>query len=183
MKTGPIKTGLAVLGMGAFAIVFQGAVAGTLSPPWCPDLGFLIVIALGPRLASGSVGLTLAAALGYLSDLLSGSLLGQHVLLRMLAFGAARRAGRQLDLRGVLPQAVFAGSLSGLNALALAVVTAFFVGSGFGWPAPMSLLAHAVVDAVFAPLVAVGVDRLLAWVGEDDAGRRLMRFEPRGRLV
>ena len=183
MKTGMIKTGLAILGMGAFAIVLQGALAGFLSPSWCPDLGFLIVIALGPRFSSGAGGLSVAAILGYFSDLLSGSLLGQHVLLRMLAFGAARRAGRQLDLRGVLPQAVFAGSLSGLNALAFAVVTAFFVGSGFGWPAPRALLAHAAVDAVFAPLVAVAVDRLLAWVGEDDASRSLMRFEPRGRMA
>ena len=178
-----MKKGLAILGMGAFAIVLQGAVAGFLSPPWCPDLGFLIVIALGPRFASSAGGISIAATLGYLSDLLSGSLLGQHLLLRMLAFGAARRAGRQLDLRGLLPQAVFAGSLSGLNALAFAVVTAFFAGSGFGWPAPSAFLTHAAVDAVFAPLVAAAVDRVLAWVGEDDANRPLMRFDLMGRMA
>lgn len=178
-----MKKGLAILGMGAFAIVLQGAVAGFLSPPWCPDLGFLIVIALGPRFASSAGGISIAATLGYLSDLLSGSLLGQHLLLRMLAFGAARRAGRRLDLRGLLPQAVFAGSLSGLNALAFAVVTAFFAGSGFGWPAPRAFLTHVAVDAAFAPLVAAAVDRVLAWAGEDDSSRPLMRFEPRGKIA
>ena len=87
-----MKAALAFLGLGALAIVVQGALVGVFPARWCPDLGFLMVIGLGTRWRSSGGGLVISAALGYLADLLSGSLLGQHLLLRMFAYAAARRA-------------------------------------------------------------------------------------------
>jgi len=176
-----VKPALALLLLGAVAIIFQGAASGLLATRFIPDLGFLIVVAVGARWRSLPGGLVLAALIGYAADLLSGSLLGQHALLRMLAFLAARVASRSLNLRGSLPQAVFVGLLTLLNALGVAVLTSFFAppGAVFGLPPANALLTHAGINAAIAPLVALGTDRVLALVSDEDAGRRLLRFESR----
>ena len=175
-----MKPAVALLLVSAFAVMVQGAAAGLIGHFIIPDLGLLIVVALGTRWRSLASGIVLAALIGYLADLLSGSLLGQHALLRMLAFAAARVGSRSLNLRGALPQAVFVGILSLVNALGVAVLTTFFApDTGFGIASAGALLAHAGINAVFAPLVALGTDRLLGLVSDDDAGRRLLRFEPR----
>jgi rod shape-determining protein MreD len=176
-----VKPAIALLLLGALAVMLQGAAGGFAPPRWIPDLGFLVVVALAPRWRSAAGGLVLAALIGYIADLLSGSLLGQHTLLRLIAFAAARVASRSLNLRGTLPQAVFVGILTLVDALGAAVLTAFLAppALGFGLPAPGALLTHAGVNAAFAPLAAWVTDRVLALVSDEDAGRRLLRFAPR----
>jgi rod shape-determining protein MreD len=175
-----VKPAVALLLISAFAVMVQGAAAGWIEQLAVPDLGLLIVVALGTRWRSLASGIALAALIGYVADLLSGSLLGQHALLRMLAFAAARVGSRSLNLRGALPQAVFVGILTLVNALGVAVLTAFFVpDAGFGLASAGALLTHAGINAVFAPLVALGTDRILGLVSDGDAGRRLLRIEPR----
>jgi len=111
-----VKRALALAGLAFVALVVQTGVARVVPVPWCPDIGLLFVVGLGLALRRASTGLVLSALVGYLSDLLSGSLLGQHMLLRMAAFGAARIGSRRLNLRGPVPLAIFASALAALLA-------------------------------------------------------------------
>jgi rod shape-determining protein MreD len=168
--------------MGWAALVVQGAVSTFLPPPYCPDLGLLVVIAIGLCWERASSGLLLAFALGLAADTMSGSLLGQHALLRLAAYVASRLASRQLNLRGALPLAVFAAGLTLLDALAVLALTSFFTGSGspgLGWF--VDALQHGLVNAALAPAVSVLVERVGVWAGADDGSRRPLRLEPRGR--
>ena len=96
-----------------------------LPAPWCPDLGLVVVVGLGLWL-QGASGLGAAAVLGYVADLLSGSLLGQHALLRTLAYGMTRIAHAKLNLSGWLSLALLVGLLS----LGNGIVLAGLVGTG-----------------------------------------------------
>lgn len=173
-----MKRAVALFAVGAMAAMLQGAAATFLPARFLPDLGLLIVLALALAWRSTAGGLVVAAALGYVADLLSGSLFGQHALLRVLSYGIARVASRHFSLRGPLPQAGFAAVLTAANAAGIVALTAFFGGTG-GGPGPLSLLPHALVNAVFAPLVSAGTEMLLNLLGDEDAGRRLLRLEPR----
>ena len=177
-----MKRALALGALGLVALVAQGAAGMVLSPPWCPDLVLLVLIAIGLRWSGTAAGLAVAAVLGYATDLLSGSLLGQHALLDLLAFSATLLATRQLNLRGPLPLAVFAGALTFLYGLGMLAVTGFFVGVGelrLGWIGDQ--LIHAVVMGVFAPSVSSAIGRVDAWLGEDEPGARGLELGPRGR--
>ena len=123
---GLVKRVLGLLGLGAVALTLQGAVASFLPARFCPDLGFLLVVALGLCWRSAVGGVCVAGAIGYTTDLLSGSLLGQHALLRLAAYAVARFGNRHLNLRGALPQAVFVAVLTCANAFAMALLTSFF---------------------------------------------------------
>ncbi len=167
--------------LGWLALVLQGALSTFVPPPYCPDLGLLVVIAIGLSWERAASGLVLAAALGFSADLLSGSLLGQHALLRLAAYTGSRLASRQLNLRGPLPLAVFAAGLSLVYAIAVLALTAFFVGAGSvsgGWL--VDALQHALVNAALAPATSSLVEKLRHWSGTDDPGRRPLRLEPRG---
>jgi rod shape-determining protein MreD len=175
-----VKRVLALLVVGTLAAMLQGAVAGFMPARFCPDLGFLIAVAIGLCWRSTAGGLVVAASLGFVADLLSGSLLGQHALLRVLAFGAARLPSRNINLRGPLPQALFVAGLTAANALAVGALTAFFSpGAGFGVAALGDLPVHAGVNAAFAPFVTRATEALLGRLGDEEAGRRLLRLEPR----
>jgi cell shape-determining protein MreD len=166
--------------LGVLATMTQGALAAFLPPPWCPDLGLLVVVALGLYWQSVVGGFALATALGYVADLLSGTLLGQHALLRMMAYAAARVCGSHFNLRGPLPQMVFVAFLTLAHAVVLAGTTAFFVPQlGFKLPAVGALAAHALANALCAPLMTGLVGRLVSRLGSDDGGRRLLDLEPR----
>lgn len=167
------------MALGLLALIVQSAVVLVVPEPLCPDLGLLVVVALGLHWASLPSGFALAAALGYATDVLSSSLLGQHALLRLLSFGAARLAGRQLNLRGAMPLAVFAAGLTVAYATALQAVLAFFTSSSPEVGAALRTLAHALVNALFASPVAALVERVCAWSGDDDPARRSVRLEPR----
>ena len=56
-----MKRGVGLAVFGTLAVMLQGAVAGFLPPSWCPDLGFLFVLAIGLRWRSSAGGLVLAA--------------------------------------------------------------------------------------------------------------------------
>jgi rod shape-determining protein MreD len=177
-----MRWGLLLFVLGWMALVVQGAVSTFLPPPYCPDLGLLVVIAIGLSWERAASGLVLAFALGLTADMMSGSLIGQHALLRLAAYTAARLASRQLNLRGALPLAVFAGALSIVDAFAVLALTTFFTGSGsvgLGWI--VDALQHGLVNAALAPSVSVLVERAGVWAGADDGSRRPLRLEPRGR--
>ena len=99
-----MKSALVVLVLGLGALIVQGAIARMIAPPWCPDLAWLVVIGIGLRWPSFLSGVLLAVTLGYSMDLVSGSLMGQHALLRLVSYLAAALAARQLDLSGGVPE-------------------------------------------------------------------------------
>jgi rod shape-determining protein MreD len=174
-----VKAGLSLVAVGLLALLAQGVAAFFVPARLLPDLGLLVVFASAVSLRSTSGGVLLAALLGYTTDCLAGSLLGQHMLLSMAAYGAARAGATRLNLRGPLPQAIFAAFLASAHAAALWALVAFFD----GWLGPpLALLAelapHALVTGLAAPFVTEGVARLLAALGEDEGGRPL-RLEPR----
>jgi len=179
-----VKRVLGLLGLGAVALTLQGAVAAFLPARFCPDLAFLLVVALGLCWRSAVGGVCMAGAIGYTTDLLSGSLLGQHALLRLAAYAVARFGNRHLNLRGALPQAVFVSALTGANAFGMALLTSFFSpGSGVGMVAVRDLLPQAVVNVLFAPLVALATARTLARLGDEEGGQRVLPIAPRGRIA
>ncbi len=178
-----MKRALALLAIGALAPMIQGAMGTFIPLHYCPDLGLLLVVGLGLCWRSTAGGLVLSAMLGFVADLLSGSLLGQHMLLRIFAFGAARACSRQLNLRGVIPRATFVAVLSAVSALGTGALTAFF-GAGPGVDAQLlrELVPHALINGAFAPLGVWLVERIANWLSEAEAGQQLLPLRPRSRL-
>ncbi len=175
-----MRCGLALFVLGLLVIVSSGALGLFLPPHWRPDLGLLLVVAVALSWRSSSGGVLLAAVFGFFADLLSGTLLGQHALLHLLAYAAARLGSSQLNLRGVLPQAAFVALLTVVHAGVVAASTAFFVpGVAFALPALGAVAAQALVNAVCAPLVTGGVGFVVGHLSPDDVTRRLLRLEPR----
>ncbi len=174
-----MKAPLALVLMGLLALFAQGVAALFLPPQWIPNLGLLLVVAGAIGLRSTTAGVLTAALLGYATDCLSGSLLGQHMLLSLGAFAAARVAATQLNLRGPIPQATFVAVLAAAHAGALWALSAFFSGS-LGSPllSLAELLPYAFASALAAPLVIEVVVRTLAYLSGDD-GQRTLRLEPR----
>jgi rod shape-determining protein MreD len=151
---------------------------------WFPDLGLLLVVGLGLCWRSTAGGMVMAAALGLIADLLSGSLLGQHVLLRMFAFGAARSCSQQLNLRGARPLAIFVVGLTLASGVGSAVLTSFFMaGPGPERELLRELIPHSLINGVCAPLSVSIVERITSWLGEADGGQQLLPIRPRGRLI
>jgi rod shape-determining protein MreD len=174
-----VKRALALVALSFLALVVQAAATRVVPAEWCPDLGLLIVVAFGLALRSPATGVVLAAAVGYLADLLSGSLLGAHMLLRMLEFAVARVGSRRLNLRGAFPLALFTAALGVGHGLALWALAAFFAfGSAPPLPPAGDFVAQAFVNALLVPFVTAGVGRLCQALG-DEEGTRLMRLEPR----
>lgn len=179
-----MRTLTALFAVGVFALLVQGTLATLLKAPWCPDLGLLVVISIGLRWRQPATGLVLAAALGFAADLLSGSLFGQHALLRIFVFSSAFLAGRQLNLRGSLPLIVFAVSVSFLYGVAVYLVSSFFVGAGApGVAWVLDGVKHALVNGVFATGVFSIVTRVAVWAGDDDVSARTLRIDPRRRTI
>jgi rod shape-determining protein MreD len=174
-----VKRAAALLLVGLLIPVAQGAVAPFLPSGACPDLGLLLVIGFGVSLRSTAAGIAVAAWIGFVSDLLSGSLLGQHALLRVLAFGAARLTSLHMNMRGPFTQMALGGALTLLSALGTVALTAFFASGAASFAPAAEIAWHTAVNAAVAPLAVAAVGRLLGLLGEDD-GRRVLRLEPRG---
>ena len=172
---------LLLLALGVLTPMFQGALVSHLPRALVPDLSLLVVLALGLHWRSASGGLLVAGIAGFVADLLSGSLRGQHALLHIATFGAARYASVHVNLRGVGPQIVFAAALTAMHGVALGALTAFFSpGVGFGWIDARELPVRAAVNGVAAPLVAALVRAAVSKLGEGESGgRRTLRLEPR----
>jgi len=175
-----VKQGLVLLALGVVALMVQGVVTQVLPAYLVPDFGLLLVVAIALCLRGVASGVVLAALLGYATDLLSGSLLGQHALLRMAAYGVARFGSARLNLRGPLPQALFVALLSVAHAVGLWGLFAFFA-SETGSPllTLRELLPHALVNTIAAPFVTQGIGALLDRLGDDEGTQRPMRLEPR----
>ena len=177
-----MKRTLLILLIGIAAPVLQGALNTFIPARFAPDLGFLVVIALGLHWRSTAGGLVLAATLGFAADLLSGSLLGQQALLRLVVFGAARVASGHLNLRGAVPQSLFVVGMTALNTLAVALLNVFFTaGGGFDLVMLRDLLSHALVNGLFAYPVSRLVEVVATAFGDDDGARRAVRLAQRIR--
>lgn len=179
-----MKSGLALFVLGLAALAVQGAFARVLPPPWCPDLAWLVVIAMGLRWPAVLPGAVLAVALGYGMDLLSGSLMGQHALLRLVSYLAAALAARQLDLSGGLSVGVFVLGMTVFYGVAIVGMLSFFVGlPGGGLPILGTAIVHGFVNVLAAgPVVAI-VERVLMRFSDEDMSRRApmaIGFESRG---
>ena len=173
---------LGLLGLGA--LIVQSALARTLTPPWCPDLAWLVVVGIGLRWPNFLSGVVLAVTLGYSMDLVSGSLMGQHALLRLVTYLAAALAARQLDLSGGLPVAIFVASMTVFYGLATVTMLSFFVGAPWlGFDVLGAALVHAFVNVLaVGPMLSL-VEWVLARFSDEDGGRHSgmpLGFERRG---
>jgi cell shape-determining protein MreD len=160
------------------APMIQGVVGYFIPSRFCPDLSMLWAIGLGLYWRSAGGGAALSTTLGFVMDLLSGALLGQHALLRLAAFGVARVCSRQLNLRGTLPLMIFVSVFSVANAIGSSLLTAFFA-SGYGIDS--TILVHVVPHAMVNAIFAVPVIRLVAGISSwfDDSARQLLILQPR----
>ena len=175
-----MKQPLALLALGLLLLMVQGAVGLVVPVRFLPDLGLVLVVAIALSLRSPVVGVTLAALLGFATDVFSSSLLGQHALVRMALYGIARFGAVHLNLRGPLPQAVVIGGLCFAQALGIAALSSFFAaGSVSAVVTLRALLPQALVTGVLGPLLAAGVAALAARLADDESGQRPVRLEPR----
>jgi rod shape-determining protein MreD len=175
-----VKGSLVLLGLGVLAALLQGVLASWIPPQLCPDLGLLMVLAAGLCLRSLVGGLVVASLLGYLTDLLSGSLLGQHALLRLLAYLAVRYGSRHLSLRTSLALAACVAALTVVKGLARSALSSDVAAGAApdpGWY--RDLVPQALVNAVVAPLAVRLADQCVSALGDEDAARRTLRFDSR----
>ena len=170
-----------MLMLGVLAPVVQGALQLYLPVSLCPQLGVLVVLGLGLAWPNALGGVLVAALTGFVSDLLSGSLGGQLVLLHLGAYLAARYASTHLDLGGPLSIGVFAAGFGALYGLALVLSTLFFLPeAALGWGDLRLLLPVALLNGLFAPWVVGLVERLLARLEAPQLGRRRVFLGPQG---
>ncbi|MEM7410646.1 MAG: rod shape-determining protein MreD [Myxococcota bacterium] len=145
-----------------------------------PDLSLLTVLGLALCWRNTATGLVMTAAVGFTVDLFSGGLLGQHALLYLVAFLAARTLSLHVNLVGAIPQMCFAAGLTVVTMLGLIGLTSFFTaGSAGSWQLD-ALGLHALVNAFAAPFVTAIVGVMTAWIGGEEGARRTLRLEPRG---
>lgn len=168
MKSFPV---LIVLGF--LALMVQGAIARMLPPPWCPDLGWLVVVALGLRWPRFLPGALAAMTLGYGMDLVSGSLMGQHAFLRLLTYLAAAFAARQLDLSGGIPTSIFVFAATMVYGVSVVSMLSFFVGAeGFDFRVLSDAFCHGLANVVAAGPVISLVERILVQFSDQEVARR-----------
>jgi rod shape-determining protein MreD len=162
---------LAVALLGIAGLVVQGGLSSLLPAGLAPDLGLLVVVGAGLCLPAAS-GFCVSAIIGYAADLLSGSLLGAHALVRVLCYGAARLSNRRLHLGRGLPLAVFV-----LGATLVSGGALLGLGRMFGEPLPFDLASarvlalHACVNALLASPVIGCVEALVRRLHGDDLPR------------
>lgn len=175
-----MKRPVALLVLAALAPMLQGALMPFLPNGWFPDLSLLLMLTLALVWRSTAGGLLVTAFCGFVADLLSGSLLGQHALVGVSAYLAARVASGHINLMGARAQVVFAALLTVGSTLMMGGLTAFFSpGTGLGFVPMGELGAHAVANGIVAPPFVAACGALVARLGDEDSGRRLLRLEPR----
>ena len=174
---------LAVLFLGLALTIVQGAIPFVIPPPWCPDLGMLVVIAVGLYWRHWYSGLLLAVTLGFFADVLSGSLLGTHALVSLAIFVVAWLSSRQLNLRSPVALSIFAVLASLFDVFATLALTSFFVSVSLsvvglwaeGW-------IHAAVNALLAVPVASLVAAVISRVDGETGSRQGLLLEREGGL-
>lgn len=162
--------------------ILEGALAPFLPAAFRPDLPLLVVFALSLSWRNTATGIVLAASCGFVVDLFSGALRGQHALLSLLAFVAARGLSVHVSMIGALPQIVFAAALTAVHAIGIVGLTTLFTpGADFSVLRPQIVLPRVAVNAIAAPAVNWVVSLLVAWAaGEEMMGRRPLRIATRG---
>jgi rod shape-determining protein MreD len=85
--------------------MLQGALAPYFPTALRPDLALLVVFGLSLCWRNAATGLLLAALCGFVVDLFSAGLLGQHALLSVVVFGASRLLSVHVSLAGVFSRA------------------------------------------------------------------------------
>ena len=165
---------------GCLALIAAGALAIAIPVHYLPNVSLLATIAAALVLGPGP-GLIVAALLGLSADVLTGTLLGQQGMLRVIEFVVTRVFASQLDLRQGLPLMVFATCLSLLDSALLVAGSRFFLNLGFQLSEVWAVLVRAGVNGLLAPWAggaARGVTRRL----EEREARREMHLD-RGRSV
>jgi cell shape-determining protein MreD len=161
------------------ALVVQGALSALLPPALVPDLGLLVAVVAAVS-APPIPALLVAAGVGYGADLMSGTLLGEQALLRLIAFAATRFVSAQFHLERGLPLATFGFAVGALEPVGLAALSSLFAGaSPFGWEALPTVATRAVLLAVLASPAQRLVAGLLGAVQQGETRRREVRFETR----
>ena len=174
-----MKQGLVLLVIGTVLLMLEGAIARVIPVRFVPDFGLLLVLAFALSVRNPSTGVLLSAYLGFVVDVFSGALLGQHVLLLIVMFGVARFSGSRLNLRGPLPQSLFVAVLAVFQSGALWALTAFFVApSSVGLVRPTDVVLYALITGLVAPFVSEGVARLMAGMDHDEGSKHLMDLSP-----
>lgn len=117
-------------------------------------------------------GVTAAAGVGWVMDLFAGTPRGLFTFLAVLVFLGSRAAGAAVDLRARLGFAVLSGA--GCLALSLgAVLLQRWAGTPEAAPGALllpRLLGEAVLTALVAPLVQMGMNRLDTLLGREEPG-------------
>lgn len=175
-----MRAALVVLGLALAGLVLQSAAATELPAHAVPDLGLLVTVA-GALVLPPVPGLLVAAAAGWGADVLSGSLLGQHALLRLFEFAVVRSLGGQLDLLRAGPFVALALGVTLFDAVGMAGLSRLFLGGAPPLPRALApLAAQTVANAVLAAPVMTGVrfvaERTLA---SRAGGGRPVRLETR----
>lgn len=161
------------------ALALQGFLAVLLPGLIVPDLTLLATVT-GAVVLPPVPALCFAVGLGYGADLLSGSLLGQQALARLLAFAATLVVSGQFQLARGFPLFVFV--------LGLGLVDALWVeaaGRLLGDVPPVGVWAlgtaacRAFATAGLAPFALGRMQRLRELLLEVDARRREVRLETR----
>lgn len=175
-----MKRLIAVLVVGLLALGIQGGLSLVIPRELCPDLGLLVVIAIGLHWQQATSGMFVASALGFTADLLSSSIFGGHALMRLLVFSATTVSRRRMDLRSGVAMGLFAGLMTIFYALGLLLLMRFF-GADSEWLSRSEiggLFLHALVNAVCAPGVAALLIRVCDWA-DGEASRPGLEIETR----
>lgn len=168
----------ALAALAVAALVVQGAGAALLPAAVVPDLTLLVAVT-GAVVFHPVPGLLLAAGVGYGADLLSGSLLGAHALLRVLVFAATLVMAGQFQLARGLPITICVAGLTVVDAVLLGVLGSVFQGLPFlGVAALAPIATRAVATALLAPW-ALGVVSHLRERWLEGEARREVRLETR----
>lgn len=173
-----MKQAAGLFGLGLLALIGEAALLRYLPVRFAPDLGLLVTLAFAIALRSPLRGLWLAAALGAATDVYSGSLPGQFVLVRVILYGVARFAAARLSLRRVLPAGVFAAGLALLQAALVWASGAFFAGGGLAQlSAPAGVLSQALATALCAQPLRIALEALASrWQSEGVPGPARIDF-------
>lgn len=160
-----MKRAAAIFVLGLVALGVQGGMAKLLPRELCPDLGLLVVIAIGLHWQEATRGLFVASALGFAADFLSSSIFGAHALLRVLAYAMTAVGRSQMDLRGGVALGLFAGGVTIAYGVALLALMSLVGGAGgeSAWSGIGAMFPHALITAIAAPPISNLVSRVSEW--------------------
>ncbi len=167
----------AIAGACLLAFVATGAMASFVPARFLPDVSLLGTVAAALLLGPGP-GLLVAVALGLSADVLTGTLLGQQAMARLLEFTLIRLFAAQLDLRRGAPLAVFGFCLSLVDAAIVVGLSRVFLDLPFAWSELGAVLTRAAANGVCAPIVGAAA-RGMAERFEEREARREMRLDTR----